>query len=185
MGLALLGTGLLTVCFLRLEGVFGVAGLTALAASRQAGSEAQAAVPVKPTITVDYPQEGAIFPPDMVAPTFLWRDAEASARSWRIDVSFADRRKAIHLTSQGEGMKIGAIDPLCVSTANRPPFLTPEQAAAHTWKPEADAWALIKKHSVRGTATVEITGLDEAGRTVSEGRVALTTSVDPVGAPIF
>jgi hypothetical protein len=39
VGLALLGTGLLTVCFLRLEGVFGVAGLTALAASRLAGSE--------------------------------------------------------------------------------------------------------------------------------------------------
>jgi hypothetical protein len=66
-------------------------------------------------------------------------------------------------------MKIGAIDPLCVSTANKPPFLTPEQAAAHTWKPEADAWALIKKHSVKSPATVEITGLDEAGRAVSKG----------------
>jgi tetratricopeptide (TPR) repeat protein len=185
IGLAVLGTSLLTVCFLRLEGVFGVAGLTALAASRLAGSEVQAAAPVKPTITVDYPQEGTIFPPEIAVPTFLWRDAEASARSWHIDVSFADRRKAIHLTSQGEGMKIGAIDPLCVSTVNKPPFLTPEQAAAHTWKPEADAWARIKKHSVRGTATVEITGLDEAGRAVSEGRVALTTSADPVGAPIF
>ncbi len=182
VGLALLGTLLLTVCFLRLQGVIG---LTAMAASRQAGPEVQAAEPIKPAITVDYPQQGAIFPPDMVAPTFLWRDAEASARSWRIDVSFADSRKTIHLTSPGEGIKIGAIDPQCVSTANKPPFLTPEQAADHTWKPDPDLWALIRKHSVKGPATVEITGLDESGRTVSEGRVTLTTSADPVGAPIF
>jgi tetratricopeptide (TPR) repeat protein len=183
--LALLGTGLLTVSFLRLTGVSGAFGLTAMAASRLAGSEAQAAAQVRPAITVDYPQEGSIFPPDIVAPTFLWRDAEPSARSWHIDVRFAHRGKAIHLTSPGEGMKIGAIDPLCVSTSNKPPFLTPEQAAAHTWKPEADAWALIKKHSVNEPATVEITGLDDAGHTVSEGRVTLTTSADPVGAPIF
>jgi len=185
VGLALLGTGLLTGSFLRIEGVSGAVGPRALPTSRLADSVMQAAVPVKQAITVDYPQDGSIFPPDMVAPTFLWRDAEASARSWRIEVRFADHGKAIHLTSLGEGMKIGAIDPLCVSTANKPPFLTPEQAVAHTWKPEADAWALIRKHSVKAPATVEMTGLDEANRAVSVGRVTLTTSADLVGAPIF
>ncbi len=185
VGLSLLGTGLLTVCFLRLEGVSGTVGLTAMAASRLTGSEVLATAPIKPTITVDYPEEGVVFPPDMVAPTFLWRDSEASARSWHIDVRFGDHGKAIHLTSLGEGMKIGAIDPQCVSAANKPPYLTPEQAAAHTWKPEPDVWAHIKKHSVKGPATIELTGLDEAGRAVSEGRVTLTTSADSVGAPIF
>ena len=184
-GLALLGTGLVAVFFLQLERVSGADGLTAMAASRQADSEVKTARPAKSKITVDYPQEGAIFPPDMAAPTFLWRDAEASARSWHIDVSFADHGKAIHLTSPGEGMKIGAIDPLCVSTANKPPFLTAEQAAAHTWKPDPEAWAFIKKHSVKGPATVVMTGLDEADRAVSEGRMTLTTSADPVAAPIF
>jgi len=185
VGLALLGTGLLTGSFLRLQGVSGAVRPAALPTARLASSVMQAAASVKPAITVDYPQDGAVFPPDIAAPTFLWRDAEPSARSWRIDVKFADRGKAIHLTSLGEGMKIGAIDPQCVSTANKPPFLTPEQAAAHTWKPEADAWALIKKHSVKGPATVEITGLDESGHAVSQGQVALSTSADPVGAPIF
>jgi Flp pilus assembly protein TadD len=183
--LALLATGLLVASFVRLEAVSGAVRPTTLPAARLADSVMHASEPIKPVITVDYPQEGTIFPPDMAAPTFLWRDAAPSARSWRIDVSFAGHGKAIHLTSLGEGMKIGAIDPQCVSTANKPPFLTPEQAAAHTWKPEADAWALIKKRSVKGPATVEMTGLDEAGRAVSEGRVTLTTSADPVAAPIF
>ncbi len=185
MGLGLLGTGLLTIVFLRLAGASGAVGLTAMAASRHPGTEVNTASLAKSTITVDYPQEGAIFPPDIAAPTFLWRDSGTSARSWQIEVSFADHGKAISLNSLGEGMKIGPIDPLCVSPVNKPPFLTPEQAAAHTWKPETDTWALIKRHSVKGPATLEITGLDEAGRAVSQGRATLTTSADPVGAPIF
>ncbi len=185
LGLGLLGTVLLTIVFLRLAGASGSVGVTALAASTNPGTEVNTASPAKSTITVDYPQEGAIFPPDIAAPTFLWRDSETSARSWQIEVSFSDHGKAIRLHSLGEGMKIGPIDPLCVSPMNKPPFLTPEQAAAHTWKPEVDAWALIKKHSVKGPATVELTGLDEAGHAVSQGRMTLTTSADPVGAPIF
>ncbi|MGA3027879.1 MAG: hypothetical protein ABSF98_24250, partial [Bryobacteraceae bacterium] len=34
-------------------------------------------------ITVDYPAEGSIFPPDISAPTFLWRDANPNAAGWR------------------------------------------------------------------------------------------------------
>ena len=184
VGLALLGTGLLMASFLRLEGLTGAAGLTALAASRTALGGGQATA-VTTSISVDYPQEGSIFPPEMAAPTFLWRDGEASARSWRIEVRFADRGKPLSLVSLGAGMTIGVIDPQCVSTANKPPFLTPEQAAAHTWKPDAEVWAAIKRHSVKGAAVVEITGLDAAGRVVSAGQVTLTTSTDPVGAPIF
>ena len=40
-------------------------------------------------ITIDYPTDGSIFPPDMAPPTFLWRDAEASATHWKIEVKFA------------------------------------------------------------------------------------------------
>ncbi|HYP13438.1 MAG TPA: tetratricopeptide repeat protein, partial [Bryobacteraceae bacterium] len=45
----------------------------------------------------------------------------------------------------------------------------------------------IKKNSVGRVATVQIRGFADAGMTklVSEGQVRLTTSVDPVGAPIF
>lgn len=136
-------------------------------------------------ITVDYPENGSIFPPEITAPTFLWRDAEAPAKSWRIDVRFSDRAKPMQFTSVGDGLRIGPIDPRCVSTSNKPPFLTPEQAAAHTWTPEMKDWEWIKQHSSNRPARVEFTGLDENGRAVSHGQMTLITSGDPVGAPIF
>jgi tetratricopeptide (TPR) repeat protein len=139
------------------------------------------------SITIDYPQDGSIFPPDIIPPTFLWRDAGASAKSWRIAIGFADGSRQIHATSRGEPIQIGKIDPRCVSENNKPPSLTPEQAAAHTWTPDAATWAIIKQHSVERPAIVDITGVTEGApdSPVSEGRVTLTTSRDPVGAPIF
>src|ERR1039458_8652977 len=37
-------------------------------------------------IVIDYPADGSVFPPDMVAPTFLWRDSAPSAVSWGVIV---------------------------------------------------------------------------------------------------
>jgi hypothetical protein len=31
-----------------------------------------------------------VFPPDISAPTFIWRDPAASAQAWQIDVTFAN-----------------------------------------------------------------------------------------------
>jgi len=137
------------------------------------------------SITIDYPEDGSIFPPEITPPTFIWRDEDASARTWRIDVSFADGSKPVHTTSQGEPMRIGDIDAHCVSSANQPPSLTPEQAAAHTWKPNVETWALIKRHSLGHSAIVTITGLDASDRALAQGRITLSTSSDPVGAPVF
>jgi tetratricopeptide (TPR) repeat protein len=186
IGVPILGTAALLAPFLHEVVLSGDPGLTVFASAGVTSAAGRgAAEAVKASITVDYPQDASIFPPDIIAPTFLWRDAEASARSWRIDVSFADHAKQLRIISAGEGMKLGEIDPRCVSSANKLPFLTPEQAAAHTWKPEVDAWGFIKKHSAGRPAMVEFTGLDEANHPVSRGRVTLTTSNDPVGAPIF
>jgi tetratricopeptide (TPR) repeat protein len=138
-------------------------------------------------ITVDYPLNGSVFPPDMAAPTFQWRDPVKSAVSWQIDVAFGDGSPALHTLSKGEGLKIGEIDPRCVSSSNKLPTLTPEQAAAHTWKPDAAAWAAIREHAVEHPATVTITGYADADRRepLSRGAMQLTISRDPVGAPIF
>ena len=87
-------------------------------------------------ITVDYPLNGSLFPPDMAAPTFQWRDPIESAVVWQIDVTFGDGSTALHMSSKGEGLKIGEIDQRCVSASNKLPTLTPEQAAAHTLKPD-------------------------------------------------
>ncbi len=137
------------------------------------------------SLTIDYPQDGSIFPPEITAPTFLWRDARESANTWRIDISFADGAQPLHARSQGEPMQIGEIDPRCISSTNQLPSLTPEQAAAHTWKPDADMWAQIKRRSSGRQATVTITGIDGADRPVSHSYVSLSTSRDPVDGQIF
>ena len=84
-------------------------------------------------------------------------------------------------------MHIGEIDQRCIAPTNKLPELTPEQAAAHTWNPDAGTWEDIKKHSVGAAAVVTITGFNEAHRkqVLSQGHVTIQTSKDPVGAPIF
>jgi len=148
---------------------------------------AAAAPPARPPLlglTVDYPIEGSIFPPEITAPTFLWRDPARSAAYWKIEISFADGSTPVKTTSRGERMRIGRIDPNCIAKSNELPSLTPAQAASHTWTPSAAMWTAIKEHSVTGVATVSITGYNASGA-VSRGSVTIHTSADPVGAPIF
>jgi tetratricopeptide (TPR) repeat protein len=168
--------------------------LLALAAGASDGVEAsqsQAASPPHPSptaaITIDYPEEGSIFPPEITPPTFLWRDSGKGVASWQIDVSFGDQAPSIHATSRGERLRIGSIDPDCVADTNQPPQLTPQLAAAHSWTPDPVAWQAIKRHSVSRAATVTITGFrgDAPRQAVSRGKVAMRTSKDAVGAPIF
>ncbi len=138
-------------------------------------------------ITVIYPLDGSIFPPEITAPTFLWRDSSVTATRWLIEVGAAAGRFVAQFESRGERPRVGEIDPRCISETNQPPRLAPEEAAARSWKPDAGAWAAIKEHSAEQPATVTITGFrDTDGEIpVSRGRVTIRTSKDPVGAPIF
>jgi tetratricopeptide (TPR) repeat protein len=149
--------------------------LSAIAAMAQAQTAA---------ITIDYPRDESVFPPEITPPTFLFRDSSGHAGSWRIDIDFGGHAPAIHVESKGERLRVGEIDPRCVSPNNELPKLTPGQASAHTWVPDAATWAVIKKQSVAAPATVTITGVGASGP-VSSGRVRIRTSSDPVGAPIF
>lgn len=145
------------------------------------------AAPDTPTlapITIDYPRNESVFPPDFAPPTFRWRDPAASASSWTIDIQFSSGAPAIHLQAPGERMMVGEIDARCISNTNKLPELTPEQAAARIWKPTPAVWETIKQSSIEQPATVSVTGY-ASGKPVSRGRMTLTTSKDPVGAPIF
>ncbi len=84
-------------------------------------------------------------------------------------------------------MTIGPIDPRSVGPTNAPPQLTPQQADAHTWRPDATTWNAIKRHSVATPARIVITGFRDAAMqvAVSRGTVDIQTSTDAVGAPIF
>ena len=147
-------------------------------------SMAAAATAQTAKIVIDYPQDGSIFPPEITPPTFLFRDSSSLSGHWRIEVAFGGNPPALRLESNGERLKIGEIDPRCVSSTNALPTLTAEQAEMHTWIPDPATWATIKTRAVAETATVTITGIGKNGP-VSSGRVRIRTSQDPVGAPIF
>ncbi len=143
-----------------------------------------AAAPALTPITIDYPLPGSLFPPDMAAPAFLWRDASAAVTSWRVEIAFGDGTPPIYAAATGERMRTGDIDPRCIAPTNKLPELTPEQAAARIWKPSPGDWESIKQHSVAAPATVIITGY-RGSEPVSRGHVEIRTSKDPAGAPIF
>jgi len=131
-------------------------------------------------LTIDYPAEGALFPPGFAPPTILWRDTTA-AKTWTIQITFSNGAAPIRLASNGPRPKLGEIDPDCVSSSNQPPTVDTRQ---HAWKPGPATWAQIQRHSTAAPAIVTITGVVEA-RLVSKAEVRLRTSTDPVGAPIF
>ena len=136
-------------------------------------------------ITIDYPLQGSVFPPEITAPTFLWHDPAPSATHWVIEVSAQGRSEkirpdTIRIASAGELLQRGPID----TEAGPPVDLTPAQASSHTWTPDPGTWDKIKKLSAKSAATITFTGLADAAP-VSSGEVTISTSADPVGAPIF
>ena len=137
------------------------------------------------TITVDYPSQGSLFPPDIIAPLFQWRDTSEKATIWRIEVHFAEDAPKVELWSEGEKFHIRELDMNLVGFV--PPALTPEQEASHTWRPDPKVWDIIKQHSVRHAATVMIYGYSSRGaqQPLSVGQVEIQTSKDPVEAPVL
>jgi tetratricopeptide (TPR) repeat protein len=134
-------------------------------------------------ISIDYPENESIFPPGITPPTFLWRDGSAS--SWEIDIHFAGDAAPIHAVSKGDRMRLGAIDPECVAATNEPPKLSPQQAASWAWTPDAATWKEIQLRSTGAPATLTLTGYNGANTKSSQAHIVFSTSVDPVGAPIF
>ncbi|MDP6636231.1 MAG: tetratricopeptide repeat protein [Phycisphaerae bacterium] len=108
-------------------------------------------------VTISYPLDQTLFPADIAAPTFHWRDASPGVSQWRISVNFAD----------GAPMEF--------------------RAAQTSWAPEPDQWTTIKKRSAESDATVTIQGVTrpDGGTVVSSGEVSIRTSRHEVGAPIF
>jgi len=133
-------------------------------------------------LSIDYPLDGSIFPPGITPPTFIWRDA--AAKSWQMKFVFANN-SSIQVEVLGQRMQIGHIDPECISSTNELPTLTPKQAASWTWSPDAPTWAAIQARSTGKAAILTITGYNSEHQVSSQSRITLSTSIDPVGAPIF
>jgi len=137
-------------------------------------------------LTVDYPLDESVFPPEIVPPTFLWHEPTERADTWLIDVAFAAGQHLSILTP-GDPPPSGEIDPRAVADSNEVYQPTAYQASAKTWTPTAEIWAAIKQRSMGEPARITISGFHsgEATSPLSQARITMTTSTDPVGAPIF
>ena len=136
----------------------------------------------KSPVSIDYREDGAIFPRHNSADLYMERSRGTSRHN---TITFADKSSAIRAISSGERMHIGPIDPRCVSPNNNPPQLTPQQAESWMWIPNLATWSAIQLHSKEHPATLTITGYRKGSVAVSESHIAFTTSTDPVGAPIL
>ncbi len=108
-------------------------------------------------ITLSYPDDGTLFPPEIVPPTFRWSDANPRCTAWVIRIEFADA---------GPEMS----------------FLTREPR----WTPSTQDWETIKETSLERDARVAILGVAGGSSTILTGaRLSFRTSKDEVGAPLF
>lgn len=143
--------------------------------------------PAAAPIVVDYPLAGSVFPPDMVAPRFLWHDPAPEADLWLVDVALQDGRAHVSLLTEAPPPPRGEIDPRALGSTNEVYVPTPFQASARSWQPSDAVWKAITAESVGRPAVVTILGTrsDDPGTVLSRGQVRLQTSPDPVGAPLF
>jgi tetratricopeptide (TPR) repeat protein len=138
-------------------------------------------------LRVEYPLEGSIFPPDMIAPTLLWRDGAPRAERWLVDVALDGGATHLYVLVPGLPLPTGEVDPVAVAGTNEIYRPTPEQAACKAWRPAPRVWEAITRRSVETPARLTFHGYaaDQPTRALSSGSVRLSTSRDPVGAPVF
>jgi len=77
------------------------------------------------------PLDGAVFPPEIAAPTFRWKDDTGRCDAWRIEFRFHDGQSMAFPTGRQE------------------------------WIPPADAWETIKRRSRERGAVVTVLGASE------------------------
>jgi len=143
--------------------LFGVASVL-LFVSRRPGLDACAILSADPgdglcpAVTIAHPPEGALFPPDIAAPTFRWSADESACDAWAIRLRFQD----------------GADD---LSVLVREPL----------WVPDRSLWETIKTRSLERPVEMLVVGVSGSrpGKVLARGRVTFATSPDEVGASLF
>jgi tetratricopeptide (TPR) repeat protein len=106
-------------------------------------------------LEITYPLDETLFPPDIAAPTFLWKDASEVVGRWEVMLRF-------------EGQELLRFP-----------------ATEASWRPSEEDWARIKQLSTVQEATLAVVGLGKDDDAVSAATVGIQTSVHPVGDSIF
>jgi Flp pilus assembly protein TadD len=109
-------------------------------------------------LQITYPLEGTLFPPESVAPTFVWDDRTGSADRWNVVVR----------DGTGGELLRASVD-------------------APRWRPSETDWKQIKQRSLERDAEVDVAGVSHAqpAAVVASARVHIRTSKDKVGDSLF
>ena len=107
-------------------------------------------------LKIKYPLDETLFPPEVVAPTFVWSDETEGVGQWQVLLRF---------TGKDEVLRFTTTEP--------------------SWRPSATDWAEIKRQSVSHDAEVAIVGIGAKAAAASAATVRIRTSTDPVGDSIF
>jgi hypothetical protein len=109
-------------------------------------------------ISLEYPLDGTLFPPEMPPPTFRWKDGTPRVRRWLVRVAFADGGPDVRFLIR------------------RP-----------QWTPRTQDWQSLKQRSLERDAQVTILGVGWGGSAAVLSRAVLVfrTSKDRVEAPLF
>jgi pentatricopeptide repeat protein len=109
-------------------------------------------------LRITYPLEGTLFPPESVAPTFVWEDNAGSVDRWYV---------VVRDDTGGDLLKV-SVD-------------------TQRWRPSEESWRQIKQQSSERDAEVIVAGVNRAKRAtvLSSARIHIRTSKDPVGDSLF
>jgi tetratricopeptide (TPR) repeat protein len=142
----------------RRAGLLLAAALALGACGRDSGPAAPLAFPSEPSgsVEISYPLDETLFPPEIVAPTFLWRDKTEGVARWQVLLRF---------DSADEVLRFPTEEP--------------------RWRPTEEVWAEIKRRSELSNAEVAVVGLGTRAEAASSATVRIRTSTDPVGDAIF
>ena len=109
-------------------------------------------------LQITYPLDGTLFPPEIVAPTFLWKAPAKEIDRWHV---------VVHFEGSAETMRFAVNEP--------------------RWRPSEADWKTIKAGSSDHDAEVIVAGTHSSApaRLVEVARVRIRTSKDPVGDSLF
>jgi hypothetical protein len=109
-------------------------------------------------LSIAYPYDRTVFPPEIVAPEVEWTDADTSSERWLVSVEFGNGTRPVYA-------------------------LTNKQH----WAPDKKIWDLIKANSVDSEARITVYGFEDKQefRITGKNSIRIFTSKDPVDASIF
>ncbi|HVO28292.1 MAG TPA: tetratricopeptide repeat protein [Candidatus Margulisiibacteriota bacterium] len=109
-------------------------------------------------LQITYPLEATLFPPESVAPTFVWEDKTANVDRWYV---------VVRDDTGGDVLRVSVDAP--------------------RWRPSEESWRQVKQRSAERDAEVTVAGVNRTKRAtvLSSARVHIRTSKDPVGDALF